>query len=66
MDHIQDLTLGEVARRLKKCGGTLQLNYSEGVYHAYVHDQVRLGSYSRGDLEEAVSGAVSEAETKHG
>jgi hypothetical protein len=60
MDIDQDLTLRQVEERLSKAGKKLRVCFEHGVYHAYVHGDVRVEAYDRGDLVEAVSGALGQ------
>lgn len=57
----EDLTLKEVQERLEKAGLKLHVNYDHGLYHAYVHSPLEVKGYERGDLVEAVMGAVRAA-----
>lgn len=45
----KDLTIGDVQRSLKRAGCTMQLSFSSGQYHAYVHRGNDLVGYDRGD-----------------
>lgn len=50
-----ELTLKEVARRLKRAGLTLQVSQSSGQCHVYAHRQDALVGYERGDdIDDAV------------
>jgi hypothetical protein len=57
----KDLTLGEVRRKLEEAQCILTLNFSGGVYHAYIFQ--RGGSeapvaYDRGEFTEAIRSVV--------
>jgi hypothetical protein len=61
-DMSKDLTIGDVQRSLKRAGCTLQLSFSSGQYHAYVHRGNDLVGYDRGDeFAEAVERACGTA-----
>lgn len=61
----KDLTIGEVQRTFVRAGCTLQLSFSSGQYHAYVHRGNDLVGYDRGDeLAEAIERACGTAVPK--
>lgn len=58
MEINPDLTLREVQALLEKAHCKLHVNFDHGVYHAYVHGPSAVRSYDRGDLAEAIDGAI--------
>lgn len=55
-----DLTIRELAERLRKSGQGISVNFSGGQYHAYVTRGSQLVSYERrDDLDQAVAAVLS-------